>query len=213
MTWTSKTIAALATLLLTGCGQAAGEGPGRAQVVFADNCAPCHGEAGQGKYEVRAPRIAGLPEWYVERQLHKFRDGVRGAHASDIEGLRMRPMSRTIEREEFQAMAAYVASMPAPPADAEGNNVAATGDAGTGKNYYATCAACHGQNGMGNEALNAPPIAQLDAWYIDTQLHKYRTGIRGAHPRDVEGAQMAPMAKALPSDEALTDVAAYISTL
>ena len=60
-----------------------------------------------------APAIAGLPAWYVEAQLVKFKSGQRGLHAQDTGGLRMYPMSLTLKRpENVQAVAAFVAAMP-----------------------------------------------------------------------------------------------------
>ena len=43
-------------------------------------CTACHGAQGQGNPELKAPSIAGLPDWYVKNQLEKFRAGTRGAH-------------------------------------------------------------------------------------------------------------------------------------
>ncbi len=195
-------------VVATGCGKAAGNGPERAAVLFADNCGKCHGEDGHGQQSIAAPGIAGLPAWYVEAQLHKFRDGIRGAHPDDVEGLRMRPMSRTVHRSDFAPIAAYVASLPPAPEESE-----RVGKADAGKAHYGACAACHGPDGKGNEAMKAPPIGLLQSWYIESQLRKFRSGVRGAHPDDVTGQQMAPMAKTIPNDEAVTDLAAYVSTL
>lgn len=199
---------ALLTSALTGCGEAAGEGPDRARVMFEDNCGTCHGSDGHGKKEIAAPNIASLPAWYVEAQLHKFRKGIRGAHGEDLEGLRMRPMSRTIRETDITPIAAYVSGLTPAPEEAE-----RLGTADVGKNHYAACAACHGTDGKGNEAMNAPPIGMLQSWYIESQLHKFRNGIRGAHPDDTTGQQMAPMAKTIPNEQAVTDLAAYVSTL
>ena len=44
-----------------------------------------------------------------------------------------------------------------------------------------------------------------------TQLKKFRTGMRGEHPEDVLGLQM--VAFALPDEQALLDVVAYINSL
>lgn len=198
----------LLTVALTGCGEAAGEGPQRARVMFDDQCGTCHGSDGHGTKEIAAPGIAGLPSWYVQSQLHKFRSGIRGAHGDDLEGLRMRPMSRTIRETDIEPIANYVASLTPAPDESE-----RMGKVDVGKNHYAACAACHGQDGKGNEALNAPPIGMLQSWYIETQLHKFRNGIRGAHPDDTTGQQMAPMAKTIPNDQAVTDLSAYVSTL
>lgn len=193
---------------LVGCGASAGEGEGRAAVVFADNCGVCHGPSGQGNPSIAAPAIAGLPEWYVLHQLTKYREGARGAHADDVEGLRMRPMARTLEERDVGPVAAYVAILPpvAPDRTLQGN-------AEAGKALYATCQACHGADGKGVEAMKAPPIAQLDDWYIATSLRKFKSGVRGTNPKDVTGAQMRPMALSLKDDAAIEDVIAHIATL
>ena len=87
------------------------------------------------------------------------------------------------------------------------------GDVEKGKAAYAVCLACHGAEGKGMEALNAPPIVQLDDWYVASTLHKFKSGVRGANPKDVTGMQMAPMAKTLKTDEDVVNVVAYIATL
>lgn len=92
-------------------------------------------------------------------------------------------------------------------------SVSAAGDAERGKAYYATCGACHGANGEGMEALNAPALAGQEEWYVIRQLQNFKNGIRGTNPKDTFGMQMAPMAQTLPNDQAIEDVAAYISTL
>ena len=89
----------------------------------------------------------------------------------------------------------------------------AVGDAERGKTLYATCGACHGPNGEGMEALNAPALAGQEQWYTIRQLQNFKNGIRGSNPRDIYGMQMAPMAQILPDDQAIEDVAAYIESL
>lgn len=195
--------------LLVGCD------PAQARVhsgntLFSNNCAPCHGAAGEGMAVAKAPAIAGLPEWYVKHQVDGFRQGLRGTHFDDIQGMRMRPMALTLlDDAEVAKVSAYVAALPrtSPAPQLTG------GDATRGQGYYATCAACHGADGMGNEALGAPPLVGASDWYLRDQLEKFQTGVRGAHKNDVRGAQMAPMAKTLPDGQAIKDVLAHISTL
>jgi cytochrome c oxidase subunit II len=86
------------------------------------------------------------------------------------------------------------------------------GDAEAGEQLYAVCSSFHGPRGQGIEAMNAPKLAGQDAWYMRRQLEYYREGIRGAHPDDTYGQQMAPMAATLGSDKAMRDVIAYIGT-
>ena len=92
-------------------------------------------------------------------------------------------------------------------------NAYAAGDATKGKAAYAVCAACHGANGMGNKALNAPRIAGQEPWYLERQLNNYKKGIRGANPKDSYGMQMRPMALTLANDQAVSDMAAYVSSM
>jgi len=92
-------------------------------------------------------------------------------------------------------------------------NAYAAGDATKGKAAYAVCAACHGANGMGNKALNAPRIAGQEPWYLERQLNHYKKGIRGADPKDTYGMQMRPMALTLANDQAVSDMAAYVSSM
>lgn len=172
-------------------------------------CISCHGKDGYGQQNIAAPAIAGLPAWYLEAEFYKFRTGVRGAHPDDLEGLRMRPMSRQMMDDgEIKAVITYVASLPA-------KNQAKTvdGDATAGAQLYATCTACHGPDGKGNQALNAPPIVGQHDWYLVSQLKKFKTGIRGAHRKDVTGAQMRPMAMTLADEQAIKNVVAHIGTL
>ena len=92
-------------------------------------------------------------------------------------------------------------------------NAYAAGDATKGKAAYAVCAACHGANGMGNKALNAPRIAGQEPWYLERQLKNFKGGIRGANPKDTYGMQMRPMALTLANDQAVSDMAAFLSSM
>ena len=79
-----------------------------------------------------------------------------------------------------------------------------------GQQSYAACAACHGQNGEGNQALNAPKIAGLQPWYLERQLNYFKSGVRGGEG-DTIGASMAPMALML-DDNGVRNVSAYIAS-
>jgi cytochrome c oxidase subunit 2 len=87
------------------------------------------------------------------------------------------------------------------------------GDPVAGRASYATCAACHGQQGEGNLAMNAPALAVLPDWYIARQLEHFKHGIRGANEADEFGRQMAPMANMLSDAAAIRNVTAFIATL
>lgn len=171
-------------------------------------CAACHGENGHGNQALNAPPVAGLEQWYVEAQLRKFKDGLRGYDEKDASALQMRPMARALTTDEdLTAVSAYVAGLtpPSPAATVEG-------DVTRGQQVYATCLACHGADGSGNKALQAPGLGHQADWYVVSQLQKFRDGLRGTHAKDATGAQMRALTLAL-DDQAIKDVATYIRTL
>jgi cytochrome c oxidase subunit 2 len=77
---------------------------------------------------------------------------------------------------------------------------------------YAVCAACHGAQGEGNVALNAPRLAGQDGWYLRRQLDAYRQGWRGAAPGDIYGMQMRSMTMSLTQPAQVDDVVARIQS-
>jgi len=173
-------------------------------------CAQCHGADGGGNRAALAPDIAGLPQWFVQGQLDKFRVGGRGTHFDDIGGMRMRPMSRWLGSEEdVEAVSEYVASLPviAPEPQLEG------GDPERGSALYGPCVACHGTGGNGNQQLNAPPINHASDWYLLTSLKNFKQGVRGTNPKDTTGMLMRPMSMTLVDEQAMKDVIAYIMSL
>ena len=197
-------------LLSSGCLKPAGATQPHSGKVLYDSCVHCHGSTGQGMANVAAPSIAGLPQWYVEAQLKKFRVGHRAYHPDDAPGLRMRPMSRQLDNDlEIKNVAAYVAGLPRvnPPQTLTG------GDAQVGQALYGTCLACHGPDGKGNEALKAPPLTGQNDWYLLAQLQKFKAGHRGTAPGDDSGASMRPMSLNLVDEQAMKNVLAYVATL
>ena len=78
--------------------------------------------------------------------------------------------------------------------------------------YERVCQQCHGVRGAGSAELRTPSIAGQPAWYLEEQLGKFRSGWRGAEPRDVAGQQMRSIALALSEtelDEVVRVVAAF----
>jgi cytochrome c oxidase subunit 2 len=201
---------ALAAWMSAGCATAGGAPVAESgETVFNNYCAPCHGVDGTGIDVAKAPSIAGLPEWYIRNQVDGFRTGLRGTHYDDVQGMRMRPMALTLAPDEIDGVIKHAASLPAkaPAATLVG------GDATKGAGLYATCQACHGADGKGNEALGAPPLTYTHDWYLANQLHNFKQGIRGANPKDTRGATMRPMAATLADEQAIKDVLAYVATL
>jgi cytochrome c oxidase subunit 2 len=172
-------------------------------------CSACHGGQGEGNPALNAPKLSGQHSWYTVRQLNYYKQRIRGTHEQDIYGKQMAPMAMTLPDEKaVRNVAAYIATLP----DTE---VVATiaGDIRKGQSIYATCGACHGRQGQGSFGTGSPKLSGQQDWYLSRQLDNYKQGIRGAHPQDSLGTQMASMADTLKNDQAVNDVIAYINTL
>lgn len=199
----------LMALAFVGCQKVDPAAPDAGEKLY-NNCRACHGDDGRGMPEYGAPAIAGLQAWYVEAQLNKFRNGQRGTHADDIEGMRMRPLSKSVlQPEQYKPVAEYVASLePIKPP-----KTVMDGDPGRGAALFKPCEACHGADGAGMDALNAPALRYSQDWYLLRQLQKFKTGVRGRAEGDVTGMQMSAMVASLPDEQAMKDVVAYIQKL
>ena len=77
---------------------------------------------------------------------------------------------------------------------------------------YATCASCHGANGEGNPALQAPTLAGQQAVYLEGQINQFRSGLRGTHADDTLGQLMKPLVDAL-DESTIAPLAQYITQL
>lgn len=171
-------------------------------------CTVCHGVQLMGNDLLRAPRLSGMDAWYIENQLKAFKAGWRGKHPDDLVGMEMQPMAASLSDDEIAKAAKFVQSTESPlPA------TSVDGDASTGRRLYASCSACHGSQGEGNEALGAPALTGQNDWYLLHQLENYRDGRRGYVADDTLGLQMSASVKLLTGDDALRDVVSYISTL
>jgi cytochrome c553 len=94
-----------------------------------------------------------------------------------------------------------------------GCRLGAADAASRGRELFETCVPCHGQAGEGNPEVGAPDIGGMQAWYIETQLRKFRAGARGMHFNDTEGMRMRPMALSLMTDQNVEAVARYVASL
>ncbi|WP_196140376.1 c-type cytochrome [Aliikangiella sp. G2MR2-5] len=172
-------------------------------------CVACHGDKAQGNEALGAPALAGLADWYLERQLIAFKEGTRGSHAKDSFGAQMKAISASLSTEQIKTLTLSLSQLnPSKAKPAE------SGDSEAGKKYYlSNCAACHSNNAAGNQALNSPSLLVQSESYLIRQLEHFRQGIRGSDANDKFGRQMAMMAKTLPDEQAIRDVVAYIKTL
>ncbi len=79
----------------------------------------------------------------------------------------------------------------------------------SGKALYQQCAACHGAQGEGIEALSAPTLAGQNATYVTRQLLHFSSGVR---EKAEQAKPMAAIASGLAKAD-LDKLAAYIQTM
>ena len=170
-------------------------------------CVACHGANGEGNVALNAPALAGQDAAYLTRQIEHFKGGVRGSDARDTIGRQMQAMAALLATPEaVSEVSAYLSALPARTNAAAGEHDVRNGEV----QYNANCGACHGPTAAGNASLNAPNLAILDEAYLRRQMGHFKEGVRGGHPDDKYGRQMAMMASMLSTDKDLNDVIGFI---
>ncbi|MGI9241589.1 MAG: c-type cytochrome [Verrucomicrobiales bacterium] len=171
-------------------------------------CLQCHGPEAGGNAELKAPSIAGQPEWHLQTQLSKFRQGHRGTDPRDTPGQQMRAIAVTLSEDELAEATQFISKLPSIPTKAT-----QAGDAVRGRVIYEEqCIDCHRYNGSGEQVFGSSPLTGFQDWYLSAQIEKYRIGSRGYHPDDEKGMQMRHLLSYLADGDA-DDLAAYIATL
>ena len=121
----------------------------------------------------------------------------------------MAPMAATVAADSaMDNVIAHIQSFPDTPAP-----VTVQGDVARGEELYGICAYCHGVEGQGIQAMNAPRTAGMTDWYLVRQIQNFKSGVRGSHLSDYYGFQMNLLAANLQDDQAINDLVAYINTL
>lgn len=163
-----KIVASAAALLLamaTFSLPAYAEGDAEAGKELGYTCLGCHGIEGyRNAYpSYRVPKLGGQKAGYLEIALRGYRDGTR-EHPTMI------AQATSLTDQEIADVSAYLASI-------GGETVAAGGTQGASFDKAATCAACHGQNGI---SINAawPTLAGQHEDYLRNALRQYREGTR-----------------------------------
>ncbi len=166
-------------------------------------CSVCHGENGAGQAAAGFPRLAGLPQEYLEKQLRDFK-------AQRRNNPMMAPIAASLSDEEIKAVAAYFSKQaPTTPSKSKDETANKTGrdlaQRGAWDKGVPACFRCHGSEGQG-VAPHMPAIAGQHQSYLQAQLQAFKAGQRSNDPLDL----MSTFASRL-SDEEITAVAAYLA--
>jgi cytochrome c553 len=152
-------------------------------------CAACHGSNAEGGKGGTYPRLAGLPEDYIAKQLRAFKRRERTnipmypyATERELPETDIRDVARLISQIELPT------ELPPPDAplsalerlraaQAVFNVPNVPGDLERGAALYEDeCSDCHGPQGWGEDA--APQLAGQYTEYLRTQIASFRSGAR-----------------------------------
>jgi cytochrome c553 len=165
-------------------------------------CVACHGEDGNSVVPM-FPKIAGLQEGYIVKQLRDFQSGAR---KSDI----MAPVAAALKPDDIAPLAAFYARQKLKPGS-DGDKKAM----GFGKMVYLdgneetgvpACVGCHLAQGTG--LLIYPRLGGQHAQYTAHQLRDFASGERSNDANRF----MRVIARRM-SDEEIESVAAYLAGL
>jgi len=178
-------------------------------------CAACHGADGNSPAP-NFPKIAGLGEKYITKQLADIKTKVRVV--PEMTGL-----LDNSSAQDLADMAAFFAGKPLQLAGAKklevqvnsgsktdalelGERVYRAGNAAT---KTPACSGCHSPKGLGNDPAAFPRLSGQYAQYIEKQLRDFRAGNRA---NDGEAQVMRKVAENL-SDAEIAALANYIAGL
>jgi len=173
-------------------------------------CTDCHGPSGQGYHGyLTMPRLAGQTPEYIDKQLRNFADRSRERNLF-INMARVHGLSPDLRA----ALAAHFRELDPQPIGGGPRNLLGTGkriyDEGVPEANIPACAACHGPDAKGQEAI--PRLAGQLYAYTVKELTNWGPE-RGQVPaKDDTSAVMTPIAHAL-STAQVSAIAAYLSYL
>jgi len=58
--------------------------------------------------DIGAPKLSGLNDWYLLRQLLNFKNEIRGSHSENLFGRQMMEMAQMFNEEMLQDVLAYI---------------------------------------------------------------------------------------------------------
>jgi cytochrome c553 len=190
------------TVFMLGLSMASAAVAQDAKTTAATVCAACHGEDGNSLVPM-FPKIAGLQETYIVKQLRDFQSGRR---KSDI----MAPVVAALKTEDFLALGTHFASQKMKAGESGDKKLADQGKLiffdGNEDTGLPACVGCHQAQGAGH--LIYPRIGGQHATYVTQQLKNFASSERS---NDVSRF-MRVVAKRM-TEEEMNAVAAYLAEL
>ncbi|HNU11563.1 MAG TPA: cytochrome-c oxidase, cbb3-type subunit III [Rubrivivax sp.] len=142
------------------------------EVLYRDNCAACHGRAGQGSQALGAPSLSD-DDWLYGGSGEAIVTSIQGGRHGVMPAWR-----EPLGDDGVVDVANYVLSLSGGLHDAA--------RAAAGKEKFATlCAACHGPDGKGNQGVGAPNLTDgiwLYGGDLDSVEHSIASGRSGTMP-------------------------------
>lgn len=188
-----------AAALVLGWTFAATSAAQDAKTIAATVCVACHGEDGNSAIPM-FPKIAGLQEGYIVKQLRDFQSGRR---KSDI----MAPVVAALKPEDFASLATFYSGQKLKPGEDADKKAAGFGKMiffeGNEETGVPACVGCHQPQGAGH--LVYPRIGGQHVQYVTQQLKNFASSDRS---NDVSRF-MRVLAKRM-SDEEIQSVAEYL---
>lgn len=160
----------------------------RGGVLYEQMCAVCHGKTGEGYAADRAPAI-GYPDFLAAVTDEFLRTAIRNGRAGTTMSAWGRERGGPLDREQVDALIAYVRSLRHAPA-IELDEGVARGDARRGAALFSKeCASCHGARGTGGEYVQVGDQELLRTATNGFLRDAIRAG-RSGTPMDPFGAKL-----------------------
>jgi len=179
----------------------------KAKQIVTQVCAACHGADGNSVAPAN-PNLAGQGADYITLQLMHFKAGVRANPT-------MKAMAAPLSDDDMRALGVYFEQQKPKDLGAKDPKLVKAGErvwrGGDTATDVPACAACHSPTGAGIPK-NYPRLAGQYADYVYAQLKAFKSGARGADPKDANGHVMATIAGDM-TDEQMKAVADYASGL
>jgi len=177
--------------------------PKAAEAIVNQVCLACHGADGNSVAAAN-PKLAGMNEEYLYKQLSEFKSGARKNPV-------MGGIVKDLSDADLKNLAAYYSLQQPKPGTAKDAELARQGEkiyrGGVLGAGVPACASCHGPQGKGIPT-QFPRLAGQHADYTYAQLNAFRVGARAN-----DAAKMMRTIAAKMTDADMKAVAAYIQGL